>query len=116
MESIKSWLKKNKMDDKGQTLNLATGTVMGVMIFIFMVFAVLFAISTLNPAGFFTAASSEANATGDLTKNLTAGVSKFGSYIPTIMTVIAVVVVLAAIVILVAYVKNMNAGQSQTGL
>lgn len=104
------------MQKRGQTLNIITGTVIGLMILIFMIFAVLFGISTLNPAGFFTANSAEYNATQSLTANMTSGVAKFGGYIPTIMTILAVVLCIAGIVLLVFYVRRMQgAGGSSTG-
>lgn len=108
MESLLKY-KKNK---KGQqTINLISGTVLGLMVMIFMIFAVLFAISTLNPGSFFTTDSAEQNATNQLTQNLTTGIAKGANYIPTIFVILFVVAVLAGIVILVAYVKNMKAGE-----
>ena len=104
MQSLK------KMSKRGQTLELIGGTVIGFMILIFLIFAVLYGISALNPTSFFAAGSSSANATTNLQNNLTLGVSQFGGYIPTIMVVLAVVLVLAAIVILILYVRRMQGG------
>lgn len=107
-----------KINKRGQTLNVISGTVIGFMILIFLIFAVLFGISALNPSSFFTAGSTEANATIDLTQNLTSGVSQFGGYIPSVMKVLAVVLILAAIVLLVFYVNRMRdtAGTGTGGL
>lgn len=107
--------KKNK---RGQTLNIISGTVIGFMILIFMIFAVLFGISSLNPGSFFTTASAEQNATNALTGNLTSGVGTFGGYIPEVLTVLAVVLILSAIVLLVLYIRRMQgaAGGGSGGL
>ena len=100
---------KNK---RGQTLDLISGTVVGFLVLIFVIFAVLFGISALNPSSFFAAGSANANATNALTANLTSGVSQFGYYIPTVMIVLGVVLVMSAIVLLILYIKRT---QSATG-
>lgn len=97
------------MNNKGQQMSkVIFGTVIGIMVLIFGIFGVLFGISTLNPSSFFTASTPEANATSDLTANLTVGVSNFGARIPTVLLVLGVVFVLVAIVLLIAYVKRME--------
>lgn len=96
------------MGKKGQVLSAVQGTVMGIMVLIFLVFAVLFAIAKLNPSSFFTAGSSDANATANLQANLTSGVSQFSAYIPTVFIVLGVVLILAAIAILIVYVVRMR--------
>lgn len=98
---------------KGQVLELVGGTVVGVMILIFMIFAVLYAIAVLNPSSFFTTGSANANATASLTGNLTSGVAQFGGVIPNVLLVLGIVLVLAAILILIMYVKRM--GHSEGG-
>ena len=103
---------KNK---KGQTLNIITGTIIGFMILIFMIFAVLFGIAKLNPSSFFTAGGADALAMTNLQQNLTSGVGQFGGYIPTIFVVLAVVLVLSAIVLLVLYVRRMQDGTGSGG-
>ena len=103
---------KNK---KGQTMNIVTGTVLALMVFIFMVFAVLFGISALNPSSFFSTGSAEANATAKLVANTTTGIGNFSEYIPKVFTVLAVVLVLSAIVLLILYVRRMQGGE-QGGL
>jgi len=104
---------KNK---RGQTLNIITASVIGFMVLIFMVFAVLFGISKLNPSSFFTAGGVDANATASLQANLTKGVSDFGAYIPTVLVVLGVVMVLGAIVLLILYVRRMQVGGTGGGL
>jgi Na+-transporting methylmalonyl-CoA/oxaloacetate decarboxylase gamma subunit len=99
-----------KRNKKGQMLELIGGTVVGLMVLIFTIFAVLYGISALNPSSFFTAGSASANATTSLQNNLTQGVGSFGSYIPTVLLVLGVVLVLAAIAILIVYVRRMQGG------
>ena len=103
---------KNK---KGQALEIIGGTVIGVMVLIFIMFAVLYGVAALNPGSFFTANSANQIATNSLTQNLTSGVGQFGQYIPTILVVLAVVLVLAAIAILILYVRRMQ-GEHSAGL
>ena len=104
--------KNSKMNSRGQVIDLVSGTVLGIMGLIFVIFAVLFAIAALNPSSFFTANSASANATAQLQQNLTAGVAQFGVYIPTAFVVLGVVLALAAILILILYVRRM---QGSTG-
>jgi Na+-transporting methylmalonyl-CoA/oxaloacetate decarboxylase gamma subunit len=112
MEKLRS-LKVNK---KGQVLAMVGGVVMGVMVLIFLIFAVLYGISALNPSSFFAVGSADANATANLQNNLTSGVSQFGKYIPTVLLVLGVVLVLSAIVILIIYVRRMQGGGMSGGL
>ena len=101
---------KNK---KGQMLDLIGGTVVGFLVLIFVIFAVLYGVAVLNPAGFFATGSASANATTVLTNNLTSGVAQFGGYIPTVLIVLGVVLVLAAIAILIMYVRRMQGGTGE---
>lgn len=108
-------LVKNK---KGQVVQTISGTTLAIMVMIFIIFAVLFGIATLNPAGFFTANSAEANATSYLTGNTTEGVAQLGGQLPNVFKILAVVLVLAGIVILVLYISRMRqvGGGSNAGL
>lgn len=113
-------IKPLKMDKKGQAMTkVIAGTIIGFMVLIFSIFAVMFGISALNPASFFTAGSSDANATTNLQQNLTTGISSFGARIPTVLLVLGIVLVLTALVLLIYYVKQMEGaggGGSGTGL
>lgn len=101
---------KNK---KGQTVELIGGTVLAFMVLIFTIFAVLYGVSALNPASFFTTGSSDYNATLNLQRNLTDGVgTQFAGKIPTVFVVLAVVLVLSAIAVLILYVRRMAGGNS----
>lgn len=91
---------------KGQTLELTTGTVISVMIFIFIVFAVLFGISSLNPGGFFTAGSANQNSTNQLISNMTTGIGNFSQQIPTAFTILGVVLILGFIGLLIFIVRR----------
>lgn len=105
-------------DRRGQTISLVSGTVISFMVLVFIIFAVLFGIATLNPSTFFTAGSVEGNAVGNLTGNLTAGVGEFGRQIPLVLSALGVVLILAAIVLLVLYVRRMQgaSGGGNAGL
>jgi len=104
-----------KMTKKGQTLNLISTTVIGFMILIFMIFAVLYGISVLNPGSFFAAGSASANSTNLLVNNLTSGVGQFAGFIPTVLIILGVVLALSGIVLLVLYVRRMQAAGSGGG-
>jgi beta-lactamase regulating signal transducer with metallopeptidase domain len=98
---------KNLTNKKGQmgggnVLAPVIGLIMGIVLLIFLVFAVFFGISTLNPAGFFGVTTSEYNSTMNIQKNLTAGVDTFTSYLPTMFKVLAIVAILGFIGMLIA--------------
>ena len=97
-----------KMNKRGQTIELTSGTVIAFMALILTMFAVLYGVAVLNPAGFFTTGSANANATNNMVGNLTDGASQFAGFIPTTMKVLAVVIVLSAIVFLIVFVRRMQ--------
>jgi hypothetical protein len=101
-----------KVDKRGQAVSVGTVTalIVGIMVMIFVVFAVLYGITTLNPASFFATGSLDANATQGLQSNLTTGIGNFGSKIPTVFTIIAVVFILGFIGLLVATVYRFASG------
>lgn len=103
-------MQKLMRQKRGQTLDLIAGTIIGFMVLIFVVFAVLFGISVLNPGSFFTAGSLSQNATNQLVTNLTGGIGQFGNFIPVILTILGVVLALSGIVLLILYVRRMQAG------
>lgn len=86
---------------RGQLVGTTTNTVVAIMIFIFIVFAVLFAIATLNPASFFTAGSASANATTALQDNTTSLVSNVSNQLPTVGKVLGIVLILGVIALLI---------------
>lgn len=102
---MRNLIKKNK---KGQIVNTISSTTLGIMVMIFIIFAVLFGVATLNPSSFFTALSDEANATGYLTANLTEGTAELGGQLPNVFKILAVVLVLAGIVLLILYISRMR--------
>lgn len=105
-----------KMNKRGQIISTISDTTLSIMVMIFLVFAVLFGVAALNPSGFFTAGSADANATGQLQANLTAGVATVGAYIPTAFKVLGVVLALGAIVLLIVVVRRMQGGGEGVGL
>lgn len=118
MKSVSARMRKMaEMNNHGQVgINTVTTVVVGLMVFIFVVFAVFYGISTLNPASFFSAGSLEANETSNLQKNLTTGVANFGAKIPTALTVLAVVFILGFIGLLIFTVYRFAANRSGGGL
>lgn len=104
----RTYMKRLNKDKKGQIVSTISGTVLSLMVLIFIIFAVLFGIATLNPSSFFTAGSADANATTSITANLTSGVSQFGGQLPNIFKILAVVLVLGGIVLLVLYIRRMQ--------
>jgi len=105
-----------KMNKRGQIVDTISGTALSIMTMIFLIFAVLFGIAALNPGGFFTANSKEANATGYLVSNLTDGVGQVGAYIPVTFKVLGVILALGAIVLLIVVVRRMQGGGEGAGL
>lgn len=99
----------------GQTIKLVSGTVLGLVILVFLVFGGLFGIATLNPSSFFTANSAEANATANLQANLTEGVSNFGAKLPSVFTIFGVLLIIAGIVLLVFYIRRMESSGGSGG-
>jgi len=106
---MRSILSKSK---KGQVTNLISGTVIGFLVLVLTIMAVLFGISALKPSTFFGSGTAEANATQTLTQNLTTGVAQFGGYIPTVFTVLGVVLAISAVVVLILYVRRIQVGGS----
>jgi uncharacterized membrane protein YidH (DUF202 family) len=104
-----------KLNKKGQTLDLATGTIVGLVLMIFVVFAVLFGIAALNPASFFTAGSASANATIALQDNTTRVVSNFSQQLPTVGTILGVVLILAALAILILVITRFRSNSGGAG-
>lgn len=108
-------LAKLRVGKRGQVIGATGSTVVNVMVLIFLVFAALFGIATLNPSSFFTAGSANANATANLQNNLTEGVSQFGGQLPTVFKVLGVVLALSAIALLILFVRRMQQGSESSG-
>lgn len=108
-KAIEGFLRLSPLGKRGQIVSTISGTVLSLMVLVFIIFAVLFGIATLNPSGFFTANSADANATAKLTGNLTEGVAQFGGQLPNLFKILAVVMILGGIVLLVLYIRRMQA-------
>ena len=93
-----------QMNNKGQAINIVTGTVVAVILLILIVFALLFGVSSLNPGSFFTASSAEQNATNQLLQNTTVGIAQFSNQIPAAMKLLGVVLIFGALAIVIAFV------------
>lgn len=100
---------------KGQVLNTVTATFVGLFVLILIGFAILLGIANLDTASFFDAGSAEANATTQATANLTQGFADFTANIPTIMTILGVVVILGALAILILVVVRVRQTSGASG-
>jgi beta-lactamase regulating signal transducer with metallopeptidase domain len=100
---------------KGQALDIANSTMIGLLVLIVTVLAVLLAISTLNPGSFFTAGSLERNATVAVAANTTQVASNFSQQIPVVGTILGIVLILGFIGLLIFIVRRFaSGGQTST--
>lgn len=94
-----------KMNKAGQTIGLATGTIVSLIIMIFIVFACLFGVAILNPPSFFPRGAGTLNVTNDavqaLQDNTTQVIGNFSQRLPVLGTILGVVLLLSVIGILV---------------
>lgn len=100
---------------KGQvSMGSIGGIVIGALGLVLTIFAILYAVSVLNPAGFFTAGTLEANETTNMVKNLTTAPGQFVSKLPTAFSILAIVFILGFLGLLVAsvwaFMKNRQQG------
>lgn len=103
-------LKKSK---KGQgTISLVIATVVAFLVFVVTVIAVLLAAGTLNSSGIFKASTAGANTTTTLIGNTTQGIAQFGSNIPTVFTVLGVLLIVGVIVLLIVLIKRAQGSMS----
>jgi hypothetical protein len=95
---------KNRKGNLGATnpLGLVIGLVSGIALLVFVYFAFLYGITTLNPSGFFTANSAQANSTNNMINNLTSGGDQFASYIPTAFKIVAIVMIMGFLGLMIA--------------
>jgi len=103
------------INKKAQILDTVTATFVGLFVLILIGFAILLGISELDVGSFFDANSAEQNATTGAVTNLTAGFSNFTGQIPTIMTILGVVVVLGALAILILVVVRVRGASGSGG-
>lgn len=98
-----------EMKKKGQ-FQLASGLIWSIVGFVLAVIVGLIVIGLLVNGSFFTANSAEQNAIGNLSSNVTTGVNTIGTKLPTMFTVIAMVIVLAIIGLLIVVVSKFRMG------
>lgn len=91
-------IKKDKRGVLG--FETAKEVILTLLVLAVMVIAVFLALTTLNNAGIFTAGSQSANDTNMVINNITTGTVKFFGYIPTIFTILAIVVIILAIALI----------------
>jgi hypothetical protein len=95
--------KKGNFAVVGNILSSAGGLIITAIIVLAMV-------SLLVGAGILTANSVEANATSHLSGNLTTGVDNIASKIPTVFTILGVVLIFFAVLLLWNYYKQTKIG------
>lgn len=96
-----------KKSKKGAGLfDLPNAFIIGAGAFFITLIIVLIFISQLNNASLLTANSAEANATTQLSGNITSGIANINTKIPTMFTIIAVVMLLGILTLLFLYFRN----------
>jgi hypothetical protein len=95
-----------KEDKRGQTVNLATGTIVSIMIAVLTIIFLYFTLSSLNPSALFTAGSANQNATNNLVGNFTQTGVEFGARLPTIGIMFSVLLIIAVVVIVILYLRR----------
>ncbi|GAH51207.1 unnamed protein product [marine sediment metagenome] len=99
---------------KGQVgLEGITKFIVGALVLAVTVIAVFLALTSLQNAGIFTAGSQAANDTDLIIGNVTTGATQFFTFIPTILTLLGVVLLMIAIAVLIVVVRR--AGGAGTG-
>jgi predicted RND superfamily exporter protein len=103
-----------KMNKRGQGGGLVTGLVFGVASLIIGVIVAFVLVSTLTGAGLIAAGNdAELNATNNLVKNFSSGVSSIATKIPTILLVAAIVLIIGVLAVLVGVWQRMKMGGGQ---
>ena len=100
---------------RGQIINTVTGVIMGLFILILLAFAIFLGISSLNPGSFFAGGTPSHNAINGSIDNLTTGFAQFTEQIPTVFTVLGVVLVLGALAILILIVVRFRSTAGASG-
>ncbi|MEI6850285.1 MAG: hypothetical protein WCK29_04575 [archaeon] len=96
-----------KFTKKGGLIGDLVSGVGGLVLSIIVIFVVIAAITGAN---LLTANSAAKNSTDNLVANLSSGVDKVSTQIPTIMNIAAIVLLLGVIVFLVAKARAANLG------
>lgn len=97
-------------------LDIVKQVIFTLLVLAVVAIALFLALTSLNNAGIFTANSKAANDTNLIINNITSGTTTFFGNIPTIMTILGVVIIIAAITIIIAYVSRFGGGRSEAGL
>lgn len=92
------------MNKRGQIIDSVTNIVLGIVVLIFIVFAVLYGIATLNPGSFFSAGSASQNTTNQAVSNFTTGIGNFFNTLPAAFSILGVVLILGFITLLIVIV------------
>lgn len=117
MKSIQKWMKKERgilgwMKNKSGILGLETTKVVIVSLLSLAVItiAVFLALVSLRDAGIFTAASLEDNQTDNIISNITTGSTNFFKQIPTVFTLLGVVLIILVIAIVIVAISRFGGG------
>ncbi len=107
---------KAKMSGKGAISVNSVGTVMiSFLVIAFTAVAVFLGLSTLRTSGIFPAGSTEANATSNISTQITSGVTTFFSYTVTLFSILAVVLILGFIGLLIFIAYSFYSGGTGGG-
>lgn len=104
-----------KIGKKGQVVNSTIATIVAIVVGIFVIFALFFGISSLNPTSFFSTGSAEANSTQALQTNTTQLASNFSQRLPQVGTMFGIALIIAVLLIVVLYVMRMKSASSGGG-
>ena len=103
-----------KLNKRGQIINTVSGVIIGLFILVMLAFAIFLGISSLNPGSFFTN-EQQGDAVNGSVDNLTAGFANFTTQIPTVFTVLGVVLILGALAILILIVVRFRGTAGASG-
>ena len=91
-------------------LDTAKAVIVSLLTLAVIAIAVFLALVSLQNANIFTANSAAANNTGYIIGNITSGTTTFFSYIPTVFTLLGVVVIILVIAIVIVAVTRFQPG------
>ena len=103
-------LQMKKKGQLGSLVELPGKVVIGLLILAVTVIAVFLALGVLTTSNIFTANSTSYNNTIYIANNITGGATSFFNYVPTVFTVLGVVLILGAIGLLIFVVYRFARG------
>lgn len=94
----------NKRGQMGGLIGLPGAVVIGLLILVVIVIAMFLAFNSLTGSGIFAAGSQSYNDTLNITETTTTGVKAFWQNVPTVFTILGVVLILGALGLLIVLV------------